>query len=67
MGWIEQFAELPLSHVLIITSILKLGLLLCLCGTDYCTSGEPNNIPTTKESEPYGGTRGSVADSQFST
>ena len=55
MGWIERLAYLPLSYILVITSILKIGLILCLCGTDYCSSGrEDESIPKKKESEPYG-------------
>ena len=55
MGWIERLAYLPLSYILVITSILKIGLILCLCGTDYCSSGnEDESTPKRKESEPYG-------------
>ena len=59
MGWIERLAYLPLSYILVITSILKIGLILCLCGTDYCSSGgEDQSTTKTKESEPYGATSG---------
>ena len=55
MGWIERLAYLPLSYILVITSILKIGLILCLCGTDYCSSGgEDESTSKRNESEPYG-------------
>lgn len=41
MGLIEDFSELPLKWILIICVVLKIGLIVCLCGTDLCTSGEP--------------------------
>ena len=59
MGWIERLAYLPLSYILVITSILKIGLILCLCGTDYCSSGgEDESTSKRNESEPYGVTSG---------
>ena len=41
MGLIEDFANLPLHYVLIIVALLKLGLVICLCGTDWCSSEDP--------------------------
>ena len=41
MGLIEEFSELPWNYILVITALLKFSLIVCLCGTDLCTSEEP--------------------------
>ena len=49
MGLIEQFSELPWNWILIITALLKLSLIVCLCGTDLCTSGEPTEYKRNED------------------
>ena len=51
MGLIERLSYLPLSYILVITSILKIGLIVCLCGTDLCTSGDPQTLPKRSNNE----------------
>ena len=45
MGLVERFASLPLKYVLIIVAIVKFGLIVCLCCSDYCTSADPEPVP----------------------
>ena len=58
MGLVEQFSELPLNWILWICVVLKIGLIVCLCGTDLCTSGEPteykrNEVEDNNQQQQY--------------
>ena len=50
MGVIERFSELPWNYILVITALLKFSLIVCLCGTDLCSSGEPTEQKRNEDS-----------------
>ena len=62
MGLIEDFANLPVHYVLIIVALLKIGLIICLCGTDWCSSQNPEHnvrcpLTSSMEEKPSNMTR----------